>query len=133
MTTERARVHVEYRPEPWQQHAACRGYPTEWFYTEHNQQIMDQCRRLCDRCPVKQECLDAGLRRNELGIWGGLSSDQRGRIRSHHAGTIVQLRCAYCHTVFDSNAQVSMKRIWCSGQCRRNASYHRVKEQQREH
>lgn len=37
--------------------------------------------RYCDVCPVKKECLDAALRNDEDGIWGGLSEHQRRQIK----------------------------------------------------
>lgn len=36
----------------------------------------DAARKICDSCPVKVECLDAG-RHERFGVWGGLSENER--------------------------------------------------------
>jgi WhiB family transcriptional regulator, redox-sensing transcriptional regulator len=38
--------------------------------------------RICDRCPVRQECLDFAMQMGEMqGIWGGTTPDERIRTR----------------------------------------------------
>ena len=36
---------------------------------------------ICKRCPVKRECLEAGMH-EKFGIWGGTSEKQRRRLRA---------------------------------------------------
>lgn len=122
-----AEAFHEYQREDWMRYAACRGYPTKWWFTDHHAKYMNAARRVCAACPVQQPCLDAALLRNEEGIWGGLTPLQRGRIRSQHAGTYQQLRCTHCRMVFQANAKVADRVMYCSNQCRKNASYHRTK------
>lgn len=41
---------------------------------------------VCRRCPVREECLDAALERDELfGIWGGLSRAERAALKRRRA------------------------------------------------
>ena len=38
-------------------------------------------RKLCNKCPVRQQCLEYALaNREEFGMWGGLSPQQRNKI-----------------------------------------------------
>lgn len=44
----------------WMEDAACKGYPTEWFYPDtvgmaaHS--TMQRAKQLCSECPVLQKC-----------------------------------------------------------------------------
>ncbi|MGY0023713.1 WhiB family transcriptional regulator [Streptomyces sp. YJ-C3] len=67
--------------ESWQDHAACRR-PEHlddrdlFFNTGHADAAY--VRRICDGCPVRVECLEYALNRDEQwGTWGGLSTRQR--------------------------------------------------------
>jgi WhiB family redox-sensing transcriptional regulator len=74
------------KPE-WQDYAACKtpdaGY-VDTFFPEINAQggnHLSAARKICMECPVRYECLEAGL--NEAwGVWGGYSPSQRRRINS---------------------------------------------------
>jgi hypothetical protein len=40
-------------------------------------------KKICSRCPAKVECLNYALEANEqFGIWGGLTTSERHRLRS---------------------------------------------------
>lgn len=77
----------------WAEHAACRGMPTEWFYSwgtgrrNHaakvrprpvRQEVVDAC----NRCPVREACLTHAIAHWEDGYWGGTSTDQRTQMRA---------------------------------------------------
>ena len=56
----------------WQDRAACRGEPPQWFDAET---AGDAARALgvCAGCPVRRECLTAAAANNErYGVWGGI-------------------------------------------------------------
>ncbi len=72
----------------WQDRAACKGVPVNihdrYFFPGTSgrpapEGAYDYARETwCNRCPVKQECLDFALDNNEKwGIWGGLSPEER--------------------------------------------------------
>jgi Transcription factor WhiB len=68
----------------WQDRAACKGEPPEWFDAETAD---DAARALavCARCPVRRECLTAAAANNErYGVWGGidLSAPERPAVAS---------------------------------------------------
>lgn len=70
----------------WKDAAACRSEDTDLFFPpghsgEFTRQI-EKAKRVCARCPVGAECLDQALDGPEKhGIWGGLTEDERERMR----------------------------------------------------
>ena len=80
----------------WKAAAACRGYPTEWWFppcgdtdttentdrAEFNGQAAEDAARavaICRSCPAASECLAYGLR-EKFGIFGGKTPRERRRI-----------------------------------------------------
>lgn len=75
------------RPE-WMQRASCRGLGPEQFYPHDAEAPVPAIRAMCAACPVRAECLAYALNtpeRDDHGIWGGLSKNDRGRIRDRWA------------------------------------------------
>lgn len=71
-------------PADWGSKALCREVDPDLFFPapgEHEQ--TEQAKQVCDRCPVRTECLawalDVGLR---AGICGGVTEGERRRMRS---------------------------------------------------
>lgn len=67
----------------WRDRAACRDADTNLFFPGWGQADSAATRlalAYCEVCPVREECLEAGLR-ERYGIWGGLTVRQRVRRR----------------------------------------------------
>jgi WhiB family transcriptional regulator, redox-sensing transcriptional regulator len=79
----------------WRERAACRGMNTNlWFpHDPDEEDTPDQPRRretprlyrhalrVCNACPVRQECLDYALEAREgFGMWGGKTRPERQTI-----------------------------------------------------
>lgn len=66
----------------WQGQGSCRSMDAEIFYpTKDSYRYTGPAIRVCRECPVWKECADWALsRREELGIWGGLTPGDRRRI-----------------------------------------------------
>lgn len=48
----------------------CHGEPDLWFAESPND--LEQAKALCADCPIRRECLEAALEREEpWGVWGG--------------------------------------------------------------
>lgn len=63
----------------WQHRAACRGEPVGTFFPS-GRPVRAQV--VCSECPVRVECADYALADPELvGVWGGLSTVERRRLR----------------------------------------------------
>ena len=66
----------------WRKQAECVGHPTELFFSEHPT-VMAEAKAICERCPVRSECVTEGLalgHRYDQGIRGGLSANIRNRV-----------------------------------------------------
>lgn len=61
----------------WRERAVCaQADPDEWFQEKGGSTKV--AKSVCARCPVKAECLEYALARDErFGVWGGLSERER--------------------------------------------------------
>lgn len=67
--------------------AACAGEDVALFYSEQQDGGRSSriARAICGGCPVRTECLEAALARNEgWGIWGGYTADERAVLRKYN-------------------------------------------------
>ena len=65
------------QPEDWSDLARCRGMDPEVFFGRNLTEARTAI-RTCDRCEVRQQCLEyAVAERIEIGVWGGLTERQR--------------------------------------------------------
>jgi WhiB family transcriptional regulator, redox-sensing transcriptional regulator len=65
----------------WYTRALCRQADPEEFFPEKGDSTLE-AKRTCARCPVKGECLEYSVMRDEpFGIWGGLTERQRRRLK----------------------------------------------------
>ena len=76
----------------WHERAACRDHPDHapdvWHPAASSSDDPEARAAItvCRECPVKAECLEYALAREDAtgtrwGIWGGLTADQRSRLR----------------------------------------------------
>lgn len=71
-------------PAPWMDDAACKGEDTELFFPSRGEST-EAAKTICDRCPVRQPCLDYALDVGEkFGIFGGTSERERRRMRARN-------------------------------------------------
>lgn len=68
----------------WRHAAACRVYDPELWWTEsHHDSRAKAAVEICERCPVRQECLTHAFQAPEHeGIWGGTYAYERRRVRA---------------------------------------------------
>ena len=90
---------IEYASD-WRAASACLDADLDMFFpvavgTAANQQV-SRALRICEECPVTQQCLDFAMRSGEKdGIWGGTTPEQRvrarrARTRRPHADVLVE-------------------------------------------
>lgn len=83
----------------WLDHAACRGEDVDLFFPStgaDGQHAAREAKRICARCPVRDECLADAVGNRELwGIRGGLSAHER---RNMHRGVKLQSPRSVCGT-----------------------------------
>lgn len=69
------------RPK-WYDQANCQGVGPAMFYTEKGVSTAPAL-KICHECDVREECLNFAVGRGEpFGMWGGLSTRERSRIRT---------------------------------------------------
>lgn len=67
--------------EEWQDRALCAQTDPEAFFPEKGGSTRE-AKKICQRCPVRNECLEYALANDErFGIWGGLSERERRRLK----------------------------------------------------
>ncbi len=65
------------RPD-WYDHAACKSSDPRFFFLDVGEDST-RAKAICNGCPVAADCLEYGMR-EEVGIWGGLTVRERGRL-----------------------------------------------------
>lgn len=71
----------ENEPYVWELDGLCRQVDPELFFPEKGDNAK-AARRVCANCPVRTECLEAGVtEEHEFGIWGGLSINELKTLR----------------------------------------------------
>ena len=69
--------------------AACYGSdPEAWFPVEDGTgaESTKMAKRVCMRCPVKDDCLREAMDRKEPhGVWGEMTTKERNRLRKRRA------------------------------------------------
>jgi WhiB family redox-sensing transcriptional regulator len=75
-----------WAPPPWHKDALCAEYAhaaDDWFPRRGDRAALDRARAICRRCLVRGACLTFALERGiEQGVWGGLSGQDRRRLRA---------------------------------------------------
>lgn len=87
----------------WRELASCaRGYNPELWYPRDADAFDERSEAIaiCRRCPVRAECLAAGADEDH-GIWGGLTSRQRHKLKKKRdmviaVGSVRRLRALAC-------------------------------------
>lgn len=74
----------------WHEHAACIDAPSDWFFPPDRAgpYAYGLARRVCEGCPVRDECLDDSLAHDDrAGMFGGLTPRERARERARRGMT----------------------------------------------
>ncbi len=71
----------------WRDSAACRDTDPNLFFPAGTTGVaveeIEAAKALCQTCPVREQCLEFAMVANqEAGIWGGMSEEERRKMRS---------------------------------------------------
>lgn len=67
--------------DSWNARAACRGLNPRVFFPTDDDDDAGPAKAICDRCPVREPCLEYALgEREREGVWGGCTEGERRRI-----------------------------------------------------
>lgn len=69
-----AALGIDPSEAEWYDFALCAGQDVSRFHEgyESSPRIAKQTDQMCLSCPVRKECLQAGIENNEWGAWGGV-------------------------------------------------------------
>ena len=80
-TAKLMRRNEDHSPLTWRDEANCLTVDPEIFFPVKGGSTVD-AKKICDSCEVKVECLGYALQNNErFGVWGGLSDEERRKMR----------------------------------------------------
>ena len=66
----------------WMSEGICSSIGPQLFYADPSDANSGTiARKVCDSCPVVDECAEHGIKHERFGIWGGLTPQQRSAIR----------------------------------------------------
>lgn len=72
-----SRAHKVVEPDAWTDLARCRGMDPDLFFGRNLHEARGAL-RVCDRCDVRQQCLEYAVANDiHIGVWGGLTERQR--------------------------------------------------------
>ena len=81
-------IHLNLTRQDWMDRAECRERPDPdmWFRAEWptKPRELDAVRYVCGTCAVQAECLEYAIKIDAEGVWGGLTSSERRRVRRRH-------------------------------------------------
>jgi WhiB family redox-sensing transcriptional regulator len=72
-----------FRRPTWHTLANCRNVSGRIFFEEAVRIIVKEAKAVCNKCPVRERCLDFAIRNEEVGIWGGMTTTERRRHARH--------------------------------------------------
>ncbi|MBI1856886.1 WhiB family transcriptional regulator [Candidatus Saccharibacteria bacterium] len=65
--------------------AACKGCSPEMFQPETEASpIIEEAKKVCSGCGVRDDCLDYAISHNATGIWGGTTDQERKNLAKKH-------------------------------------------------
>ena len=100
--------------EQWEAKAACRGENPEWWLPADDE-TRAAARAICNRCPVKERCLEANGDM-EYGVIGGLTATQRKRRQALPA------ECKHGHEFTPENTHITPEGWRACRECQRERS-----------
>lgn len=72
-------------PPAWMDRAACQGTDPEMFfpagYSGPSAAQVDEAKAICARCPVTGPCFGYAVATQAMGIWGGMTEEERRQER----------------------------------------------------
>lgn len=60
----------------WTAQAACTGHG-ELFFEDNRPTVVRKAKAFCRDCVVRRDCLNHAIENNEVGLWGGMTANER--------------------------------------------------------
>lgn len=65
----------------WADSAPCAG-KSELFFEDNRPSVVRKAKSICRGCAVKRDCLEHAIENNEIGLWGGMTANERRKYRA---------------------------------------------------
>lgn len=89
---------------------ACANFPDAYF-PEHDGVIsytnIKWAKSMCEECPIRTQCLEFAMKHPQQGIWGGLTSTERRRLKLDVSARSSSVRSAQGQSVQATKLQPS--------------------------
>ncbi|WP_327185385.1 WhiB family transcriptional regulator [Mycolicibacterium fortuitum] len=113
----------------WRHKAACRDMDSAPFFPEPGENA-PHAKAICETCPAQTQCLQFALDNEEPhGIWGGLSPEERHRVKRglpiRRKPTPTDQQCQQCGEQFQPKHRLA---IYCTDTCRKTAQAQRMED-----
>lgn len=72
---------METYDAPWRKRARCLEMDPQVFFPSDSDGVL-MAKKICERCPVKRQCLEYAFENGLYGVWGGTSERERRRATS---------------------------------------------------
>lgn len=116
----------------WWRDAACCGEDPELFFPpEDADERIEAAKRVCDTCPIRQQCLDWAVSNREHGIWGGLTDRERQTERRRRAARRSPRACERCGEDFLPSLSHQRRCAACLRGCKPCGTYAAYKRHRR--
>lgn len=63
----------------WMKNAPCIGHG-DLFFEESRSTVVSKAREICAGCSVQARCLEHAIANSEVGVWAGLTTNQRRKL-----------------------------------------------------
>lgn len=84
--------------------AACTN-KQDIFFDETKRTTVSQAVKICGSCPVKDLCLQHAIDNRELGIWGGMTTNQRAKMMRKKRASRMRSELLTCSNVPSHGAE----------------------------
>jgi hypothetical protein len=64
----------------WMKNAPCSG-KSELFFNETSRKTVERARKICQSCSAREKCYEYAMKHADLGVWAGLTTNQREKIK----------------------------------------------------
>ena len=102
----------------WMADASCQHEGTSLFFPGKGESAT-AAKAICAACPARTPCLTYALETGAHGVWGGTTTQERGRMLHPKDHLLPSVPCAVCCDMFNPTRR---NQVCCSRPCQRRWS-----------
>lgn len=86
------------RSYDWMKGAPCRD-KNALFFNETTRSTVKMAIQICNGCAVREACLEHAISHREVGIWGGMTTNQRAKLTRRKRADKANIEPVACSNV----------------------------------